>query len=91
MWYYNLAGARQGRGGFENATKPEGLEKDPREGCLYLRKRKRATRQKAKQTLERERQVEAGTELPFTLLLWSATVARRPKYRPDKGEVKAYS
>jgi hypothetical protein len=39
----------------------------------------RAKRQKAKQTLERERQVEAGTELPFTLLLGSATVARKPK------------
>jgi hypothetical protein len=59
--------------------KPEGLEKDPREGCLYLRKRERAQRQKAKQNLERGRLVEAGTELRFTLLLGLATVSRGPR------------
>jgi hypothetical protein len=79
MWYSDLAGARQGRGGCDTVRKPEGLEKDPREGCLYLRKRERAKRQKATQTLERETLVEAGTELPFTLLLGLATVARKPK------------
>jgi hypothetical protein len=79
MWYSNLSGARQRREGCETVRKPEGLEKYPREGCLYLLKRERAKRQKAKQTLERERLVEAGTELPFTVLLGSATVARKPK------------
>jgi hypothetical protein len=44
VWYSNLAGARQGRGGCETVRKPEGLEKDPREGCLYLRKKERAKR-----------------------------------------------
>ena len=39
LWYSNLAGARQGRGGGETVRKPEGLGKDPREGCLYLRKK----------------------------------------------------
>jgi hypothetical protein len=40
LWYSNLAGARQGRGGCEIVRKHEGLNKDPREeGCLYLRKK----------------------------------------------------
>jgi hypothetical protein len=43
------------KGGCETVRKPEGSEKDPREGCLYLRIREQAKRQKAKQTLERER------------------------------------
>jgi hypothetical protein len=55
VWYYNLSGTRQGRGGCETVRKPEGLEEDPREGCLTFAKRERAKRQKAKQTLEREK------------------------------------
>jgi hypothetical protein len=55
LWYCNLARARQGIRGLKDCKETRGLRENPREGCLYLRKRERDKRQKAKQTLSRER------------------------------------
>jgi hypothetical protein len=55
MWYSNLAGARQGIGGCETVRNPEGLEKYPREGCLYAKGNALSGRKLSKLSGEKDR------------------------------------
>jgi hypothetical protein len=80
MWYSDLAGTRQGREGCETVRKPEGLGKDPREGVpVPSQKGNALSSRMLKRLLGEKDMLKPEPSYPFTLLLWSATVARKPK------------